>query len=211
MRAKRGGAGLPLTIQHKRGRVEEVLEERNRFVWQSAVFCAARKLAKPAPAPPRVYTRPTSVQFVRSLDGMDEDRSILRGNAPTRRFLVLIPRDGNRCVPLAHCYGNERSRRYLPILDRPLQIVFLIATRVLFARLPGNVIYQIVGVFIAMKFETRCFQAVTTNLLFPPSSIDAPSQEQNRIPFCDYFFSLSVRTVLKIASRDELDRIPIKP
>lgn len=130
------------------------------------------------PLPPlRVYTRPTSVQFVRSLDGMDEDRSILRGNAPTRRFLVLIPRDGNRCVPLAHCYGNERSRRYLPILDRPLQIVFLIATRVLFARLPGNVIYQIVGVFIAMKFETRCFQAVTTNLLFPPSSIDAPSQE----------------------------------
>lgn len=160
-RSSRGGVGGEKSIRLVVGR-----------------FLRGQEVGQACPCPPpRVYTRPTSVQFVRSLDGMDEDRSILRGNAPTRRFLVLIPRDGNRCVPLAHCYGNERSRRYLPILDRPLQIVFLIATRVLFARLPGNVIYQIVGVFIAMKFETRCFQAVTTNLLFPPCSIDAPSQE----------------------------------
>lgn len=135
---------------------------------------------------------------------MDEDRSILRGNAPTRRFLVLIPRDGNRCVPLAHCYGNERSRRYLPILDRPLQIVFLIATRVLFARLPGNVIYQIVGV--SSRWNSKpMFQASTeqqTSLSLPPrhDPFSAIGMESNY-----FFFSLSVFVsyVLKIVSRRE--------
>lgn len=130
---------------------------------------------------------------------MDEDRSILRGNAPTRRFLVLIPRDGNRCVPLAHCYGNERSRRYLPILDRPLQIVFLIATRVLFARLPGNVIYQIVGV--SSRWNSKpVFQASTeqqTSLSLPPrhDPFSAIGMESN------YFFFLIGLRFVRIKNR----------
>lgn len=120
---------------------------------------------------PRVYAANVrSICTVVRRDGRGSFDS-LRGDAPTRRFLVLIPRDGNRCVPLAHCYGNERSRRYLPILDRPLQIVFLIATRVLFARLPGNVIYQIVR----DEIRNPCFRQQTP---FPPSSIeDTPFQE----------------------------------
>lgn len=143
---------------------------------------------------------------------MDEDRSILRGNAPTRRFLVLIPRDGNRCVPLAHCYGNERSRRYLPILDRPLQIVFLIATRVLFARLPGNVIYQIVGV--SSRWNSKpMFQASTeqqTSLSLPPrhDPFSAIGMESN------YFFFLIglrfVRIKNRVATRKSWRRVRSK-
>lgn len=148
---------------------------------------------------PRVYAANVrSICTVVRRDGRGSFDS-LRGDAPTRRFLVLIPRDGNRCVPLAHCYGNERSRRYLPILDRPLQIVFLIATRVLFARLPGNVIYQIVR----DEIRNPCFRQQTPPSL-PPRSRTPLFRNWNRIESRSaiiLFLILVLGLVLKIVSR----------
>lgn len=148
---------------------------------------------------PRVYAANVrSICTVVRRDGRGSFDS-LRGDAPTRRFLVLIPRDGNRCVPLAHCYGNERSRRYLPILDRPLQIVFLIATRVLFARLPGNVIYQIVR----DEIRNPCFRQQTPPSLLP-RSMTPLFRNWNRIESRSaiiLFLILVLGLVLKIVSR----------